>query len=206
MDGQEIIEFFVNLVDDGEDLDQDFLLGLATAAKDKVEGERPWEMLKKKQTGSAVTGGILLPDDYGQTVAMRVNGQKYRQVPYEQQDVFENSALAWYLALGEAKFYLSGANLSGTYKHFYCRTTDPLTVDTSPIWPERFHKLIPYEMAELYYAIDQGDRVRAWDDKWTIQKTFFRNLMVDWDTALQIRANENQIPEDVESGVDLGSM
>jgi hypothetical protein len=36
--------------------------------------------------------------------------------------------------------------------------------DVSFVWPERFHRLIPLKMAELYYAIDAGEKSRACPD------------------------------------------
>jgi hypothetical protein len=191
MTTQQIIDFFENLVDDT--LDADFAVDLANNAKDKIEGERPWAMVKRLDSSqSASSAAKTLPTGYLGTIEMRISGASNPliQVPFEKQDLYTGGGY-WYLDMANSQFYLTGSNLSGTIKHFYKKQTDDLTLSTSPIWPAKFHKLIAFEMAELFFAIDQGDRSRSWDDKWSVQRELLRRAMIDWDVALQQAAIES---------------
>lgn len=204
MNGAQVIDFFENIIEDSIDGDTAYVL--MNNAKNKVEEERDWEMLKKLQTASAGSSAIALPADYRTTLQIYVNNQTYSQIPFEQKNLFANSALRWYLDFANSNIYLLGSNITGTFNHFYKKTTDDIDEDSSPVWPTRFHPLLAFEMAELYFAIDQGDRPRSWDDKWNTQKQLLRLAMVDWDTQLKRRANENAMPPDSEPEYDLSQM
>jgi len=205
MTGQEIITMFEGLIDDT--LDADLELQLLNNAKDKIEGERDWEFLKKLDSSkSATSSAIDLPTDYVRTLNIFVDTTRYHQIPMEQKPVFVNSALRWYLDSANNHFYLLGSNPTGTVNHYYIYQTPDITTGTSPVWPAKFHKLLAFEMAELYFAIDQGERGFSWDDKFAVQKELLRRSMIGWDAQLQRRANENCMPQDYEAEYDLGSM
>lgn len=196
---------FETLIDDT--LDSDLEFQLLNDAKNRVEGERDWSMLKKLDSSqSATTSALTLPTDYSRTLAMYVNNQPYMQIPFEQKALLAFSALSWYLDYANNCFYLLGSNINGTVNHYYIRATPDVVAATSPVWPSRFHALIAYHMAELYFAVDQGDRSRSWDDKRSTQKALLRLSMVDWDTAMQRRATENAVPADYDNEVPLGMM
>ncbi len=204
MTGQQIIDFFRGLVDD--ELDVDFELQLLNGAKEKVEGDRDWEFLKKLDNSkSATSSGILLPSDYSRTKIIYVGSVPYDQIPFEQKPLFANSSNCWYLDFLNNMFYLLGTNLSGTVNHYYIYKTPDIALNTSPVWP-RAHQLLAYEMAELYYTIDQGDRNFAWDDKHAIQKELYRRSLVDWDAAIQSKANANAAQDDTDYEMPLGLM
>lgn len=205
MTGTQLKEFVDALLEDS--MDEDLFLNLVNAAKDKIEGERDWAMLKAFDSSqSATSSAIALPALYSRTIQgmLYVGTIPYFQIPFEQKHLFQNSSNRWYIDFANYEFFLLGTNMAGTINHPYIMTTPEITMSTSPVWPTRFHKLLAYEVAELYYAVDQGDRVRSWDDKWNVQKQLFRLSMIDWDTALQGRAYENAIPPDMETGSELG--
>lgn len=201
----EIIEFAEGLIDDT--FDQDVALSLLNVAKDKIEGERDWEFLKKTATGSATTAAISAPADFRYTLSMYVGTQPYRQIPFEQKQLFQSSANCWYFDAGNSNLYLIGITSGQTYYHYYIKTTDELTASVNPTWwPTRFHRLLGFELAEMYYAIDQGERGRSWDDKMALQKELLRRSMVDWDANLKRRANENAVAPDFDPPIDIGLM
>lgn len=207
MNGQETIDFFETIVEDS--LDQTAALILLNNAKNKVEGEYDLEILKTLDASqSASSAAKPLPANYNRTIGgiLYVNNQPYRQVPFEQQKALANSGLRWYLDMKNSNYYLLGSNLSGTINHFYIYQTDDITLTTSAVWPARFHPLLAFEMAELFYAIDQGDRGRAWDDKWAIQHALLKRSLVDWDTKLKKYAEENAVPMDQDSEYPLSMM
>lgn len=205
MTGAQIITMFETLIDDT--LDSDLEYQLLNQAKNQIEDERDWSMLKKCDSSqSATTSAITLPADYRRTIALYVNNQPYMQIPFEQKNLMAYSALSWYLDFANGTYYLLGSNLSGTVYHYYIKTTSDVESATSPVWPSRFHPLIAYDMAEMWWQIDQGDRSRSWDDKWAVKKELLRRSMVDWDTSLQKRAVENALPADFDNEFPLSMM
>ena len=204
MTGTELITLLESFVDD--ELDQDTALALLNNAKDKLESERDWSFLKTSSSSSATTAAITLPSNYSRTIAIYVGTTPYLQIPFEQQRLFVGSGGHWYLDLASNALYLTGSNLSGTMYHYYIKKTDDLTTSTEPVWPSRFHKLLAFDAAELYYAVDGGDRGRSWDDKFALQRELIRRSMVDWDVRLQARAYENQLPDAMDYEVPLSLM
>lgn len=189
MTGAEIITLFESLVDDT--LDAVLELQLANLAIKKVEARRPWSFLKKLDSSqSATTSAITLPSDYRRTLFLRLLGKKLTQIPFEQQDVLSSLSGCWYLDSANGTYYLTGTPPSGTLKHFYLKKTTAITTATSPVWPD-FHELIAYEMAEDFFAIDQADRSRSWDDKHAMKKQLIERAMIDWDVELEAQALEN---------------
>lgn len=204
MTGAEIVTMVETMV--GDDLDSVLAYQMLNVAKDKIEGERDWAILKRLQQLSAGTSANTLPTDYARTIAMYVNNQPYLEIPYTEQKLQSLSALRWFLDMYAGTYTLIGTTISGTINHFYVRTTDPITSATSPVWPSRFHPLIAYEMARDYFAIDQGERGRSWDDKFAFMHETLRRSMVDWDAQLQRRANENTTTYDENYEIPLGML
>lgn len=195
---------FETLIDDT--LDDDVTYQLMNHAKDEVELEREWEILKKLDSSqSANSSAKTLPTDFLSPIRLYVNTQPYFQIPFEQKPLFANSGLRWYLDLVNSVYYLLGQNISGTINLYYIYKTDDIAAGTSPVWPSKFHKRIPFKMAELFFAADQSDRGNSWDDKWKVEATVLKNLMIDWDEAIKIRANENALAFDEYLVEDIGS-
>lgn len=206
MTGQEIIDRFETFVEDS--LDQDAALLLMNNAKNDIESEREWEMLKKLDSSSSATSSaITLPTDFNRPIdgTIYVGTQPYVQIPFEQQRLQSQAALRWYLDLRNNCYYLLGPSLSGTVYFPYIYQTNDLTISTSPVWPSRFHPLLAFKMAELFYSIDQGERGRSWDDKWAIQYRILKNSMIDWDVKLQRQSLEYATPLDVGLDIPLSS-
>ncbi len=207
MTGQSLKEFVEELVDDS--LTDEAFLALVNNAKVKLEDEggRDWQILQLFETQSASNAAKTLPTGYIRTKQMYVNNQPYTQIPFSQKPLFANSALRWYLDIRNGLYYLLGTNITGTINHCYLKVTDDITLaDEIATWPSRFHRVFGFEAAKLFYAIDQQDRVRSWDDKWNVEYQLLKNAMIDWDAALERRANENAMPPDFDAEVDLSNM
>lgn len=208
MNGQALIDFFEEIVEDS--IEETAGLLLLNNAKDKVEGEREWEMLKAIDTSQSGNPGTKpLPDDFNRPVdgIIYVGAVPFIQSRFEQQALMAQSACRWYLDLRNSQYVLLGGSSSGAIVSFpYIYQTADVTAQTSPVWPERFQKLLAFEMAEIFFAIDQGERARSWDDKWALQAKLLKQSMIDWDVKLQRRAAENSIPLDGEMGTSLGDM
>lgn len=193
MTGLQLREFFHGLIDNDE-LDPDFELSLANAAKEEVESMRGWEMLKKCDTSkTADANSKALPTDFflPQMIILGSDTSPIRQIPFEQKEVFATNSRCWYLDLANDAYYLLGTQTGKTIRFYYSYETPDILTGTSPVWPERFHKIIAYKMAKLFYAADQTERNFAWDPMWDVQHDLMVRLMVDWDTRLKKRAIEN---------------
>ncbi len=205
MTGTELKTMFEELVDDT--LDEDLTYQIMNQAKDEIEAEREWEMLKKLDSSqTASTSEKTLPTDFLSPIILYIGNQPQYQVPFEQQHLFSNTSLRWVLKMATGKYQLLGSPTSGTLNFYYIYQTDDLTSGTSPVWPAKFHKLIPFKMAELYYAIDQGEKGLSWDDKWEKQYKMIHSLMVNWDANLKKRAVENAASTTDDVSIQLGDM
>lgn len=207
MTGQEIVDFFEEIVDDS--IDQTAALILLNNAKNKLEGSRPWAYLKAIDSSEqASSAAKSLPSNFNRPIdgTIYVDRQPYIQIPFEQQRLFSQSALRWYLDMKNSAYYLLGNNLSGTIYFPYIIQTDDITISTSPLCPARFHPLFAFEMADIFYGIDQGERGAAWDDKWIIQYRLLKASMDDWDIQLQKQAFENSVLPDFEGAYPLEMM
>lgn len=206
MTGQEIKDLFENIIEDS--LDEDTFLALVNNVKEIIENERDWEMLKVLDNSkTATTSAIDLPTSpaYSRTLGIFVGSTPYHQIPFEQSKMLEQSAQRWYLDLRNSQYYLLGNLTSGTVNHFYIWATPDLTLATSPVWP-RFHRVLAFAAAELFFAVDQTENARAMDAKWARQYLILKRTMVDWDVALQRRSAENAMPIDYEPEIDIGRL
>jgi hypothetical protein len=172
LNGQQVLDKFHNYVSD--ELDTDFELQLANDAMHEIEEEIQPEGLKKVNTSASTTAGqtyttsVSLPSDFfAPCEEIYVDTQVYTQVPFERAVEFRDVPNRIYIDHANAAYHLTGTQASAqtiSFPYFYA--TPDITVSTSPVWPTRFHSLIPLKMAEIYFAIDQSERGRSWDDKW----------------------------------------
>lgn len=197
MNGQQIIDKSHNFISD--ELDTDFELQLANDAMHEIEEEVQPEGLKKINTSASTTAGqtyttaIALPTDFfTPSKQIYVGAQPFTQVPFERAIEFRNVPNRFYLDHANAAYHLTGTQASVqtiSFPYFYA--TPDITLVTSPVWPSRFHSLIPLRMAQIYYAIDQGEKGRAWDDRWGVYYQQRLNRFKDYDAALKLAAMDH---------------
>lgn len=202
----QILAQFENLIQDS--LDQTTELFLLNEVKDSIESERMWKMLmgmkSPPDTATASTTfqtTFTLPLDFGHTsprgIYVGTDLIPYKEIPYESQIDFQAVTYAYFVDLYNNTYSLCGTiSQSGAIKFFYRRVsaTMNLTADGGLPWifPARFHPLLVYEMAIKYFAIDQGDKGRAWDDRWAQYAERIREQMYQWDDQLQTPAIQNE--------------
>lgn len=56
------------------------------------------------------------------------------------------------------------------------------------IWPARFHSLIAYKMAVMFFPIDQGDKSRDWSPEFRAAYQQLKNSFIDWDASIKLAA------------------
>ena len=185
MNGAAIRTFFHSLIDNDE-LDVDFEYSLMNAAKEEVESLKDWEILKKLDTSlTASATSKALPSDFFLPLYLFVGSDvtPYSQIPFEQKNIFINNNRCWYIDLANSAYYLLGtqtANAGKTLNFNYLYATSDIAAATSPVWPERFHKLLGYQMAKNFYAADQTERNFSWAAEHEQSYKLLKNFMVGW--------------------------
>ncbi len=204
MTPQEILSQFEELIQDT--LDQVTELFLLNEVKNTLETSRLWAKLRRLNTSQTANVGDTfqtmksLPSDFAlpspRGIYVGTDLIPYRIVNFESQIDFQAITYAYYIDYYASQFALCGTvSISGTIKLFYQAFSPDLNLtDNTPwIFPARFHPILPYLMAIKYFAIDQQDKSRAWDDRWTIFAKEIKEAMVAWDDSLQMQALQNEI-------------
>ena len=217
MNGQAIIDKFENHIDDA--IDETYALQLANDAKDEIEDELDLEINKRLNSSNSTSVGqthtttaVNLGNitDFGSLIdgQIWVGTTLYSQVPFEDRQNYINNAGYFYVDPYNLTLHLCGTQGSVQTIHvpYHSHTAD-FTVSTSPRWPSRFHSIIPLKMAQMFYAIDGGDKARAWDDRWGGYYERKLNSMRDWDHKMKLNAlNGSAFRHNQDTEVDIGLM
>jgi len=188
MTAQEIITKFRVMVDDS--LDSDYELELLNDAINEIEGLRDWEILKKETSFKNMTGYTdtrdLPSDFYIDSSVFDDSDNKYNKYLINDRYSKINNSDGFFLDLANNKIGLTGTslNISTIYLNYISKSSD-LGINDSWSFPSNFHKILAYQMAELYYPSDAGEKSRAWDDRWNIRFEKLLASMETWDSRLK---------------------
>lgn len=196
MIGSAIITKFETLL--GDSLDPDFTLQLINDAKNSIETELELEITKKLNSSGSTTAGQTyttarsLPSDFFLPMTIRVGTQRIYPIPFESQIDFRDINGYYWIDLVNSNYYLTGTQGSAqTISFFYQYATTDLLTTTAPVWPARFHSLIPYEMARKYFAIDAGEKSRSWLPEMQLFYNELKNQMIQWNHKLKLNGMDN---------------
>ena len=80
-----------------------------------------------------------------------------------------------------------------------------MTAGTSPVWPEKFHKRLPFEMARLYQeGLDSDDLSFRMSPSQARIAKLLKEGMELWDDNLKLEIYNQPDPENVNfSGLDI---
>jgi hypothetical protein len=189
-----IITKFENMV--GESLDADFSLQLVNDAMHEVEEDiRPAGLKAVDSSDSTAVGqtyatAMDLPEDFFLPCpVIYVGTTPYTQIPLELATSYRDQNGFFYVDLANHNYHLCGTQTSVqtiTFPYFFATPDLTTTPDTEPVWPEQFHRIIPLKMAELYYAIDAGEKSRSWDDRWTRQYEIAVRRFREYDARIKL--------------------
>jgi hypothetical protein len=191
----QLIQKFETMVDD--ELDQDFELQLLNDAKNAIESDYTWEILKKKDLSQTATKGDTsavthnLPTDmaFPLKLQMLTDRTPYNLVAFEDQYMYQDTTRNWFMDLLNGKYAFTGTiGLTDTIVFMYQAFTADLAIGGTWSFPSRFHDILPYKMAQLYYAVDAGEKGRSWDDRWTLYYNYRLQQMQLWDAKLKEQA------------------
>lgn len=193
MTGQEILTKFENMVDDS--IDQEYALQLLNDAREEVESMHDWEMLKTQYSFATTAGGTVdtnytLPSDFSFPISLYDDGRiTYDLIPYEDRRKYIDQSYTYVIDYKNNNLQITQTiGESKTMYLFYIAFSSDIAVLTSWSFPDRFHSILAYKMAEIYYAKDGGEKSRAWDDRWSNQYERMLERMQNWDTKIKIRA------------------
>lgn len=199
MTGQEIKEFVEEIAD--ESLSDTLFLNLLNTEKDIVEESRDWEMFKKLDSsnsatqGNNYTSGYALPADFRAHHKLFVGRDiEYTPVRFEEQHLYRNVSHNFYVDIANEQFFLLGnVGSPDTIYFYYFKTTPEITLLTSPVWPERFHRLLAYRVAARYMAgVEIDDIFDALASEHKLAAIEIRNAMESWDAKMQNMANNRR--------------
>ena len=210
---EDIANLFETLVDDT--LDPIVTNVLITQGKDDLESARLWKYLMKLDTSKSANPGDTyqtpkaLPTDFFSPLESGIyvgtDLVPYQQYPFEDQQYFQSISHGFYIDLMNSNYFILGnPNPGGTILFYYQAQTLPLAAKNSngtqpagtinqPLMPAKFRALIAYYAAQRYFAIDQGSKAAAWDDRWSAYFTTLFDLMVRWDFRVAKQAYANRM-------------
>lgn len=210
MTGQEIKDLAEVILDDS--INEELFLGYLNTAKDIIEDSRDWEFLKALDTSNtASSGSKALPTAFRRDRKMLIGSgyTEYWPVPFEEQHLYRNTSRRYYIDYSSSTFELLGnIGVTGTIYLYYLKSTPDITLATSPVWPERFHKILAYMVASFVMGgVDADDVFARLAPENRLVAVQLLNAMTLWDTNLKVRAKNNRLNfAETEPEMNLGDM
>lgn len=192
MTGTEIIAKFREMVDD--ELDVTYELELLNDAINEIEMLKDWEVLKT-ETSYSITAGQsyedtqALPTRFMNDIkVIKGDNTEYQKYSFDDRYSKVNASNGYFLDMANGKIGFVGTNLSTVTVYLYA-TIGSADISIGEEWsfPARFHKAIAYQMAELYYASNAGEKNRSWDDRWALRFQKIISNMEMWDDRLKVK-------------------
>lgn len=205
MDGQDLLDELNNLTD--ESIESSLALTLFNLIKNLIEGERPWRMLVKEDSSQTITTSNTyltaktLPSDFLFDIKVLIGDsdgnsyEEYDPVSYELRRAHKNSP-RYSINYADSEFYiLDTPSEQKTIYLYYIYQTDDIALDTSPVWPAKFHKIISFLAAEIYKAGVDVDEIELRGAlQMSKQGALLYNSMKSWDNKLKLRSMNNSTP------------
>lgn len=198
MTKEEVIEYYHGLIED-DGGDADFESDLFDQALEELYGEREWEFLKKKDStqkwsvGDTSDTAKTLPTNFVSALAVYMSGEStpFFPVPFEKQEEYKDYSGKFFIDFSLRKFYMTGETTQEyTINLFYIFEPEILDNDEIPPFPTKYHKLIAFYMAAIYFNIDFDDTTiigRLGEKNYAIGRRIRRN-MVQWDARIKTQS------------------
>lgn len=196
MTASQMITKFRVMVDDR--LDSTYELQLVNDAINEIEAMRDWEILKKTYNFTVNSGDTFetlytLPVRFMSPLALFLDTSyiPYQQVSMEDTRMLKDATYAFVINYADNALQILGGQ-SQTQQAYLIYTQGTEELDDSDTWvfPVRFHQIVPYKMAQIYYATNGGEKARSWDDRWKLYYDQTLNQMLTWDSNMKLRARK----------------
>lgn len=185
MTTQEILDFFHLLMDDTSDLSTSEELILANQVYRSI-CIKPYEFLKKEDTGAISSTEITLPTDFMMIPdnvvdnyspkKIYIDKKTYDFVNFSDRRDYEDKIGYCYLDLNNNKIVFTKST-TGTYSYDYIFIPESLTLTDTPNFPV-CNEIISYGMAISSYIIQQFPRAQSYQRENQIK---FETLLTDLD-------------------------
>lgn len=202
-----IIAKFEELVDDTTELSTAQELALLNKVYQKICDNRPWEFLKKEASGTmATTTTIAVPSDFAYFVenqnstdnseaasfnakptGILINGTKWLQlVNWSDRRQYANAdGYVYYDALNNTLTTTYAQPSGATYSFDYKSVPAALLIGGTPVFPARYHEMIPHAMVVEDMGIQLFDKSRSYANENQVQFNSFFSDMCMWNANLQ---------------------
>lgn len=216
LNGQDIIDKFEAFVDDT--LDADLELQLVNDAKDEIESILKLGMCSTVNVAKTLPAGAtyLTPVSIADITDFLAFSKPYIYVgTYKYYGVDQADRMKWkdtpYKYFYDPTDGLHFCGLQNTSQQItipYIKATPDLTLTTSPIWPSRFHALIPMYMASVFYPIEAGIPFLAWSPQWDQRFQRVMDQFRDYDIQMKMATvgGKTGYRDDDNHGIPIGNM
>ncbi len=209
---EDMQSLFETLIDD--QLDSVTENVILNQAKDDLESLRQWQYLigidvsQSANPGDTYLTMKTLPSDFFSPLESGIyvgsDLVPYQKFPLEDRAFFQSISHGYYIDVYNGQYAILGQpNPGGVITFPYKRSTLPLAALVNgaspagtinqPKFPVQFRALIPYRASQMYFAIDQGDKSRAWDDRWSAFYTMLLDSMIRWDFRMAKQSYANRM-------------
>jgi hypothetical protein len=203
MIASEILTKFHLQVDDQTELSSDEELALLNDVYQEWAFERAWNILKTSVTGTIVNNEITLPSNFAYIYNNRnyADQNTYSNLPvifvgatydpyyiinFDERRQYRDQKGYAYIDYANNKIVFTATPSDTSYEFDYIKVPTTLTLADSPVFPERFHKKLAYDMAIQDSIIQMSDKIA---DLVTVNKAeadrYMRNMEM-WDSKLII--------------------
>jgi hypothetical protein len=199
---QEIIISFELQVSDVTELSSSEELSLLNRVYQKICADRPWEFLKKNETGNLSGSGsggfyITIPDDFSffyenntytennasinnntspKVIFIGANFTPYQIVNYGDRNKYIGQNGFCYLDISAGKIYFTGIPQETSYSMDYIKTPALLTLTDYPIFNGKFHDLIVFGMATASDVINLSPKATSYQKE---NETLYNQYLLD---------------------------
>ena len=210
MTGDEIKTMFNEIVDDEMD-DIQFYIFL-NAIKNRIESYRDWNFLRAFDNSLTVNAGDTyltaktLPTTFHSPRALYFHGDRspLMMIPFEEREIYRDTYRRYYIDWVNRTLSICGATgaVGKTLDIFFRRQTPDIAAGTSPVWPEAFHALLGFEMADVWQSTSDNDAenvaLKAGRESNRVAYTLLKS-MIAWDAQIKtLEYNEKNV-----RGVDI---
>lgn len=178
----------------GETIEDTLFYTALNAMKDRREESRPWMFLRKlDSSNSSPASNIALPADFRSDRKVVINNVQYTPISFEDQHDGLNQFGRYFVDYAGGTYTILG-NQSGTIYFYYIKTTPELVEGAKPVWPDRFHKSLGFDVAGyIMNGQDADDLYARMSPENKGQAQALINAMELYDTNLQIQSQGGRV-------------
>lgn len=207
---QEVKDLAESILD--QTIEDSLFIAVLNTMKNRREEMRAWQfLLKLKDTDSASTSPIALPDDFRlpRKLLVGTGFQPYTPVRFDEQHLYRNSSNRYFLDMANNTYKLLGTAPTGTVYLYYLKTTPEIEELTDVLtWPKRFWSILSYEIAGyIQSGVDADDIFARMSPENKGQALLLAQQMENWDNQLQIASQNGRVGvADSEPEISIGNM